>query len=233
MKTNEDEKVLSKLLACVLACCLILVMVPGASVFAQGELQEEPLEEDQQIDKGEAWQPETRIEDISFEGDLPLEELQSAKLADEDIPEVIARGSIEENGHVNRIREQEDGLNNIAFQNRDGTKTVYCYNYDVKYIDADGAIRDKSNKISQTSDGDYTNAENDINTIFPKNLNRDNGIELRFDEYAIKMIPDTDVDSAASLSNGSNKYGDQAEYVQYPSVFDKSVSLRYTPTFGL
>ena len=108
---------------------------------------------------------------------------------------------------------------------------MYYYNYPVKYKDANGKIKDKSNKISQTSSGDYTNAENDINTYFPKKLNRNKGIELKFGEYVVEMAPDIKGNSGASRQTGHNKYFDPTEYVQYPNVFDESISLRYTPTF--
>ena len=204
----------------------MLSAFPNLSVFAQESSSKEKLTE-----KGELWQPESNSNALNFEGDLSIEELQSAKLDDEDTPEIVGQDNIEEKGHVNRLWEQEEDLNSIVFQNRDGTKTMYYYNYPVKYKDANGKIKDKSNKISQTSSGDYTNAENDINTYFPKKLNRNNGIELKFGEYFVEMAPDIKGNSGASRQTGHNKYFDPTEYVQYPNVFDESISLRYTPTF--
>ena len=204
----------------------MLTTFPSFSAFAQETSSKEQLTE-----KGELWQPESNSNALNFEGDLSIEELQSAKLNDEDTPEIVGQDNIEEKGHVNRLWEQEEDLNSIVFQNRDGTKTMYYYNYPVKYKDANGKIKDKSNKISQTSSGDYTNAENDINTYFPKKLNRNKGIELKFGEYVVEMAPDIKGNSGASRQTGHNKYFDPTEYVQYPNVFDESISLRYTPTF--
>ena len=222
----KKKKVFSKILAIVLVLSLMLSAFPNLSVFAQESSSKEKLTE-----KGELWQPESNSNALNFEGDLSIEELQSAKLNDEDTPEIVGQDNIEEKGHVNRLWEQEEDLNSIVFQNRDGTKTMYYYNYPVKYKDANGKIKDKSNKISQTSSGDYTNAENDINTYFPKKLNRNKGIELKFGEYVVEMAPDVKGNSGASRQTGHNKYFDPTEYVQYPNVFDESISLRYTPTF--
>ena len=216
----------SKMLAIVLVLCLMLSAFPNISVFAQAASIKEKLTE-----KGELWQPESNSNALNFEGDLSIEELQVAKLDDKDTPEIVGQENIEEKGHVNRLWEQEEDLNSIVFQNRDGTKTMYYYNYPVKYKDANGKIRDKSNKISQTSGGDYTNAENDINTYFPKKLNRNKGIELKFGEYVVEMAPNIKGNSGASRQTGHNKYFDPTGYVQYPNVFDESISLRYTPTF--
>lgn len=214
------------MLAIVLVLCLMLSAFPNISVFAQEASIKEKLTE-----KGELWQPESNSNALNFEGDLSIEELQVAKLDDKDTPEIVGQENIEEKGHVNRLWEQEEDLNSIVFQNRDGTKTMYYYNYPVKYKDANGKIRDKSNKISQTSGGDYTNAENDINTYFPKKLNRNKGIELKFGEYVVEMAPNIKGNSGASRQTGHNKYFDPTGYVQYPNVFDESISLRYTPTF--
>ena len=222
----KKKKVFSKVLAIVLVLSLMLTTFSSFSAFAQETSSKEQLTE-----KGDLWQPESNSNALNFEGDLSIEELQSAKLNDEDTPEIVGQDNIEEKGHVNRLWEQEEDLNSIVFQNRDGTKTMYYYNYPVKYKDANGKIKDKSNKISQTSSGDYTNAENDINTYFPKKLNRNKGIELKFGEYVVEMAPDIKGNSGASRQTGHNKYFDPTEYVQYPNVFDESISLRYTPTF--
>ena len=222
----KKKKLFSRVLAVALTLSLMLATFPRFSVFAQEVLSKEQLSE-----KSELWQPESSPNELNFEGDLSIEELQNAKLDKQDTPEIVGQENIEEKGHVNRLWEQEEDLNSIVFQNRDGTKTMYYYNYPVKYKDVNGKIRDKSNKISQTSGGDYTNAENDINTYFPKKLNRNKGIELKFGEYVVEMAPNIKGNSGASRQTGHNKYFDPTGYVQYPNVFDESISLRYTPTF--
>ena len=217
---------LSKTLAIVLVLSLMLSAFPNLSAFAQESSSKEKLTE-----KGELWQPESNSNALNFEGDLSIEELQSAKLNDEDTPEIVGQDNIEEKGHVNRLREQETDLNAIVFQNRDGTKTKYCYNYPVKYKDANGIIKDKSNRITQTSGGNFTNIENDINTYFPRELDWNKGIKLKFDKYVVETTPDIKGNSSAQCITGHNKYQGTTQYVQYPNVFDESISLRYTPTF--
>lgn len=222
----KKKKLFSRVLAVALTLSLMLATFPRFSVFAQEVLSKEQLSE-----KSELWQPESSPNELNFEGDLSIEELQNAKLDKQDTPEIISQKSIEESGHVNRLREQEEDLNSIVFQNRDGTKTMYYYNYPVKYKDSDGNIKDKSNKISQKSNGDFTNAENDINAYFPKKLNKNKGVVLKFDNHTIEMAPDIKGNSGASRQTGHNKYFDPTEYVQYPNVFDEDIALKYTPTF--
>ena len=222
----KKKKLFSKVLAIVLVLCLTISVCPTFSAFAaETEIKEQLTAED------ELWHPEDNEPEFNYEGDLSLDELKTAKLDPEDTPEIVTEESIAENKHVNRLWEQEEDLNTIVFQNKDGTKTAYKFNEPVKYKDENGKIKDKSNKISKTSDGDYTNAENDINTYFPKKLNKNKGVELKFDEYTVEMAPNIKGNSGASRQTGHNKNFDPTEYVQYPNVFDESISLRYTPTF--
>ena len=222
----KKKKVFSKILAIVLVLSLMLSAFPSISVFAQEASGKEKLTE-----KGELWQPESNSNALNFEGDLSIKELQSAKLSGEDTPEIVSQESIEENGHVNRLWEQEEDLNSIVFQNRDGTKTMYYYNYPVKYKDANGKIKDKKNKLTDTGN-EYANVENDINSYFPKKVHKNKGVILQYDNVRIEVAPLINGSSGASRQTGHNKDGQNTDYVEYPNVFDKKISLRYTPTFN-
>lgn len=214
----KKKKLFCKVLSIVLVFCLTLSVFPTFSVFAD---ETEPTDT--------MWHSERS--NFNFEGDLPLDELEAAELNPEETPEIVSEENIEKNKHVNRLWEQEKDLNTIVFQNRDGTKTSYLYSYAVKYKDKSGKIKDKKNKISETANGDYTNAENDINAYFPKKVHKNKGVELRFGEYAIEMAPNINGSSGACRQTGHDKYSNPTEYVQYPNVFEDGISLRYTPTF--
>ncbi len=180
----------------------------------------------------EAWTPtEEAAPALNTAGDLTLEQLQTAQLAQEDTPEIVSAEAIEEKAHVNRLWEQEEDLNSIVFQNRDGSKTMYYYSTPVKYVDEAGEVKDKSNEITVTAEGDYTNADNDIRVYFPKKLHKNKGVELTVGEHTVEMSPDIQGTSGASRQTGHNKEFDPTEYVVYPAVFDESTAIRYTPTF--
>ncbi len=204
----------------------MLTTFPSFSAFAQETSSKEQLTE-----KGELWQPESNSNALNFEGDLSLEELKSAELADEDTPEIVSSDAIEENGHVNRLWEQEEDLNSIVFQNRDGTKTMYYYAEPIKYKDKAGNVKDKKNKLTDTGN-DYTNVENDINTYFPKKVHKNKGVILKYDNVRIEVAPLINGSSGASRQTGHNKDGQNTDYVEYLNVFDEKISLRYTPTFN-
>lgn len=96
----KKKKMFSKILAMVLVLSLMLSAFPSLSVFAQEVSSEKKLTE-----KGELWQPESSPNELNFEGDLSIEELQNAKLDKQDTPEIVGQENIEEKGHVNRLWE--------------------------------------------------------------------------------------------------------------------------------
>ena len=222
----KKKKVFLKILAFVLVLSLSITVLQPLAVFAEQNINsaETTLEK---------WVPsEEDMRPPNTKGDLTLEQLETAKLLPEDTPEIVSQDSIEENGHVNRLWEQEQDLNTIIFQNQDGTKTAYHYSDPVKYTDKNGKVKDKKNKLSETTNGEYTNAENDINAYFPKKIHKNKGVELKFGEYVFEMSPNINGSSGASRQTGHDKDNNPTEYVEYPEVFADDISLRYTPTFG-
>jgi len=185
-------------------------------------------------------------------GDLPVSELKNRKLPKEDKSEAVSAKSVENNGHVNRLRAQEESLNQIIFQNRDGTKTMYSFTYPVKYVAEDGTIRDKKTLISGSVDKKelqaeyaYTNTENDVRAYFPKKLSEDSGVLLQSKGFEIEMSPVGSKGNAAtkssaiktanqigSLKTTYNDGGEEKDAVLYKNVFGQGVSVRYASQFN-
>ena len=143
-------------------------------------------------------------------GDLTLEQLETAKLSAEDIPEYISRQDIEEKGHVNRLRAQEPDDNTIVFQNRDGTKTAYFFSSPVKYTDESGDTKDKYTKLDNKNISDkhskkygYVNQQNDIKTYFPKQIASSQGMLLENENVSVELIPIEATEKKYVLENGS------------------------------
>ena len=106
----KKKKAYAKILAMVLTLSLTLTMFSGVPTFAQ-----EASDKEQLTEKSELWQPEENSDVLNCEGDLSLQKLKTAKLAEEDKPEIVSQESIDENGHVNRLWAQEEDLNSIVF----------------------------------------------------------------------------------------------------------------------
>ena len=178
-------------MAILLSLSLAIGMFSGIGVSAE---ETEETREEQEIQ--ELWTPEEEAEEaLNTAGDLSLEELATAELSEADIPEVVSAAEIEERGHVNRLWEQEEDLNTVIFQNRDGTKTMYYFAEPVKYVDATGQVRDKSNGIREVAQARYvaeyryTNTANDVKSYFPGTLNSEKGILLEYGDIRIEVMP--------------------------------------------
>ncbi len=186
---------------------------------------------------------EDAIADILTEGDLPLEKLADKELPDEELPEIIDPETARENKNVHRLYKQETDFNSVLFQNSDGSKTMYYFEDAVKYIDYDGNIKDKSNKLYRDKYG-LSNADNDIRTYFPDELSETSGVVLNAGNVAIEMVP-LPLSSAetsdvlfeeAAIEDTTKKIISTAEqkednYVYYNGSFGKGSAIRYTPTY--
>ena len=156
-------------------------------------------------------------------------QFQEAALADEDRPEAVAPELVEEKKHIARLYDKETELDTVVFANQDGTETAYIFDEAVKYLNSEGIITDKSNKLYSTRKTDcaYINYDNDIQTSFPARLSAATGVHLNYGEYSIVMYPDNSV-----VPPAAKKIEDDEEYVYYENAFGQGTSLRYKTTFS-
>ncbi len=168
----------------------------------------------------------------SDEGTTPIasdETSQNLSLPDEDRPEAVAPELVEEKNHIERLYDKETELDTVIFANQDGTETAYIFDEAVKYLNSEGIITDKSNKLYSTGETNYAyvNQDNDIQTSFPSRLSADTGVNLSYEEYSIVMYPVGGLDSSAAkiLEN-------EEEYMYYNKAFGQGTALRYKTTFS-
>lgn len=106
------------------------------------------------------------------------------------VPEAVGMETAQERMHVERLYEEEgDALNNVVFQNADGSRTLYVFPYPVKYVSESGEIKDIS--LNLRSDGSkagaYRSAASDAQTAMPGNLSE--GISLSSPDVELKLLP--------------------------------------------
>ena len=108
------------------------------------------------------------------------------------------------------------------------------YSDPVKYIDKNGDVKDKSNKVvaDNSKSGNYTNGDNDIRVNFPSII--DNGISLSYNDINISMKPAVTSKAAVGLFDKiidfkTNKK--QTDSVKYDKVFGDNTYITYTPTY--
>lgn len=179
-------RVLSVLLSGVLAVSVLL----STSSAAEAPLSTRPL-----LESVSPSSPET-VRRQSTAGELSLEELAVRELPAEEIPEVLAGEIPAGKEHVVRLREQENDLNTVIFQNKDGSKTMYSFAQPVKYTDESGTVRDKKTTLSTDirkavyrEDYAFVSDQNDVKTYFPETLDRDTGVLLESGDIAIECRP--------------------------------------------
>lgn len=130
---------------------------------------------------------------------------QNIELRAEEVPEIIGMETAVQRGHIKRIHEKETGLNNVIFENTNGTETFYLYDYPVKYADEQGAVHDVQLDIVENvqEPDSFITRQNSIKTRFSKDIT--NGIRLSDNETEITLlpepVPETRTADAATLTD--------------------------------
>lgn len=154
-------------------------------------------------------------------GEKSLLELQSMKVEDVERPEVVSLQAAMEKQHVNRLYAQEEALNTVMFQNRDGSTTTYIYTVPVKYVLEDGSIKDKSTAITaSTAEASYAYAmeQNDVKVYFGNA--RMSGVKVAHGEYSVTMKPVSSVSAQPIVAAGGNT-------ALYEGVFGEGTAISY------
>ena len=117
-----------------------------------------------------------------------VDQTEQVVLRAEDVPEYFTLADMQNAGHVKRAdRNDADHLNEIEFQNADGTNTVYAFNENVRYVTANGEYEDKSNRLERSIDGSYSNPQNDICVNYPAKIAQ--GVTVTRDTFSLTMVP--------------------------------------------
>ena len=228
---KKNTRIPIKLTAWLLMLAMMLCVLP-LSAFALEETDAEVLLEAAQPSSASPSQEESSLTDLKIPsdaspnlglGELSTEELAKMEVKAEEIPEVIPMAKAKEKQLVNRLYAQETSLSTVLFQTKSGNKTAYVFDKPVKYVTADGAVRDKSTAISEILDVTYAYAmqDNSVKVYFPRNVS--SGVLLSYDDYSITMMPELEGKAAPVYDEENNSVG-------YAGIFGKNTILTYTPT---
>ncbi|MBQ8382407.1 MAG: hypothetical protein IJX47_04285, partial [Clostridia bacterium] len=88
--------------------------------------------------------------------------IRSETLTTDNLPFAMTEADAASEGLVGRVKDAERDLHSVVFENTDGSLTLYYYNDPVKYVDEDGLVRDKSNKLQARTDGGFETVASDI-----------------------------------------------------------------------
>lgn len=148
-----------------------------------------------------------------------------AELTEQNLPDVIDSETAIADGYVARLNSEEQSLSEVVLEKDDGMRALYLFSENVKYIDENGDVADKSNNAVRKGRA-FVNEGNDVEIILPATLTA--GIAVIGDELNITMKPLTDK-IGRSLSPAKKTADDT---VVYSDVFDSSTNIEYTYTYG-
>lgn len=106
------------------------------------------------------------------------------------VPDIVGYDEAVAQSHIKRLYDEEgNDLYTIIFLNVDGTKTMYKYDFPVKYVDDSGVIQDITLQITDSERGTekFKTANNSTITTFSRYLT--DGISLMGNETNITLIP--------------------------------------------
>lgn len=169
MKTKRQ----SRIIAFLLVLCLCLTMMPGTAIAQESETPT-------------AAKREVTLADV-LAGFADFSDLYDP-LDPDTVPDIIGYEEALENKHIKRSYADEGNeLNKVVFENLDGTKTMYLFDFPVKYIDNKGKIQDISLEIKDGSSGTFETAGNSVVTTFSAQAS--SGISLSGNGTEITLIP--------------------------------------------
>lgn len=147
------------------------------------------------------------------------------ELTEQNLPDVIDSETAIKDGYVARLNSEEQSLSEVVLEKDDGTRALYLFSENVKYIDENGDVADKSNNAVRKVRA-FVNEGNDVEIILPATLTA--GIAVHSDELNITMKPLTD-SIGRSLSTAVQT---EEDTVLYSDVFDSSTDIEYTYTYS-
>ncbi len=72
-------------------------------------------------------------------------EIVRTELTEQNLPDVIDAEKAVEDGYVARLNSEEQSPSEVVLEKDDGTRALYLFSENVKYIDENGDVADKSN----------------------------------------------------------------------------------------
>lgn len=167
----------------------------------------------------------TEVNVSAEEHEQAEEQIVRTAVSEENLPDSLDAEKVIADGYVARLNSEEQSLSEIVLEKEDGTRSLYLFGENVKYVDENGEVADKSNDAVRRGNA-YVNEGNDVEVVLPATLTT--GIAITDDELNITMKPLTDK-IGRSLSPAVKTADDT---VVYSDVFDSSTDIEYTYTYG-
>lgn len=151
--------------------------------------------------------------------------------------ELFSEKEMKEKGHISELPEYATDVS-IAYQNHDGTKTLYVYSAPIRYLNSSGQysiIDTRMANVRDTTMRDrgyiYTIANSDIKSFFPKELKEETGIIVKNDiELEFGIYDETSKGWYREFQNFISEHRNGVHY--YDCFNSKSISSFYPTHLG-
>ncbi len=124
---------------------------------------------------------------------------------------------------LQRLPSEEHSLNSLKYLNVDGSYSEFLFDYDIKYYDIFGNVKDKSICIAKNLglNYKYKTEANDITAYFPQSIT--DGVKISHDNNKIKLM--------FNNANKSSEISANQTYVTYENIFSENTNLMISPTY--
>ncbi len=121
------------------------------------------------------------------------------------------------NGYAKRI-EDEESLNSYIFEREDGTRSLYFFGEDVKFVSEDKKIVERDISLCETADG-YTTKQNNVGLFLGSDFSK--GVSVSFDNHTLLLLPTKPGKDTKAIKEDNS--------IVYPSLFGDNSDLVFTP----
>lgn len=138
------------------------------------------------------------------------------------LQDIMSDDEILKRGHCERIFKEEESLDSAVFQNIDGTKSLYLFDYPIKFYDEEGKICNKSLELVKSDENIYVPKSSDIEIEFNQNLCDGIKTKTENDDFSLTPLFVSDEKGKSSISEDSKR-------ITY--VCDDNVSVEYSLSY--
>lgn len=165
---------------------------------------------------------------------------ERAELAE--FPAVLSQKQIQESRLTRKLPEYDSYKNAVGYETADGTKTVFIFGEEIKYVDETGVLRDKDINVVPTdlfkrlAGYAYEVKSSDVKTYFPEKLTQKKGIKLVYQGHSIEMCPSVcPEEPAAARKAEKDAASDETvldNVIQYDRAMDADTHIRLKTTYS-
>lgn len=159
-----------------------------------------------------------------------------------DYNELFTNEELDRKGHTEELSEYTTDVS-AAYQNKDGSKTLYVYSSPIRYLNSMGDLTMIDTRIANVRDKQlrkagyiYTVADSDIKSFYPKKLSEEKGILIKNtgllseNECSYEFGINTSKSKLGWYTEKKNFICQDTNAIQYKDCFDNTADIYFYPS---